>query len=643
MSCLTPVNDEQITQLEGETITPEPQHPQMTMVTLQDASNQTETPLQSEDETSQPPILDKDKFEPYTKVTEQNLKIMKTSDVGTEANIPNEDDKQKILKEIEKRKEAEALKLHISSVPDVNIKKEIISPSQVDLSGLELLSNSIEQFVTVRKTENENVTDGDRKELSNDACEGAVLLQSLKNGFRQIDSKVELEEKSEKHLGGLGLLCALAEQRFREEIGQEEERNEEDCDLNKNELDFNGELSPDDSLSLEDMEMDVKLKLTGLHKKYQELKDSDCISDSSEGSSPKRGPGRPKKFNKILDTPPSSPHSRRMSRKSKEMSPPILEKATDYFYDEDNEILEIAPKLKSKMDILRPPTLTPNTILEPVKTSNQSIKLPHCEVNLVALNIDDEKKIRLSIDESDEPKKRKLSEDGVMKSSSKKRKVGRPKKHFSPTNPLTETIVAKKLKNKSNYLFQPIQVAESLSSGKIAIPEIKNQTDEAPVLESFDLDDKKQRKIRPKLKAEAKVKDYDMPEEEENVEWVKKEENEKKKLKVQIVDDNERKDEKEEEEDDDDDDDDDLVLEKENKENCFPSCVLTTDDLKSDKFPIRTLTVMGGLFYAGQLSAIRAPDVYGITIDGERGHRPHIYSREEILKDSVSFKGNILP
>lgn len=46
---------------------------------------------------------------------------------------------------------------------------------------------------------------------------------------------------------------------------------------------------------------------------------------------------------------------------------------------------------------------------------------------------------------------------------------------------------------------------------------------------------------------------------------------------------------------------------------------------------------MGGLFYAGELSAVRAPDLYGVTLDGERGHRPHIHSREEILKDSVSM------
>lgn len=47
---------------------------------------------------------------------------------------------------------------------------------------------------------------------------------------------------------------------------------------------------------------------------------------------------------------------------------------------------------------------------------------------------------------------------------------------------------------------------------------------------------------------------------------------------------------------------------------------------------------MGGLFYAGRLSAVQAPDVYAITLDGERGNRPHIHSREEILRDAVRYR-----
>jgi hypothetical protein len=63
-------------------------------------------------------------------------------------------------------------------------------------------------------------------------------------------------------------------------------------------------------------------------------------------------------------------------------------------------------------------------------------------------------------------------------------------------------------------------------------------------------------------------------------------------------------------------------------------CRLTKEHLENDK--IRVLTAMGGLFYAGHLSAVEAPDVYAITLDGERQNRPHIMSREEVLRDAVS-------
>lgn len=63
-------------------------------------------------------------------------------------------------------------------------------------------------------------------------------------------------------------------------------------------------------------------------------------------------------------------------------------------------------------------------------------------------------------------------------------------------------------------------------------------------------------------------------------------------------------------------------------------CVLTAELLEVDK--LRVLTAMGGLFYAGQLNALEPPDVYSIILDGERGNKPHIMSREEILRDAVS-------
>jgi hypothetical protein len=64
------------------------------------------------------------------------------------------------------------------------------------------------------------------------------------------------------------------------------------------------------------------------------------------------------------------------------------------------------------------------------------------------------------------------------------------------------------------------------------------------------------------------------------------------------------------------------------------SCQLTQEHLNTEKQ--RALTVICGLFYAGTISAIQAPDIYGITLDGERGNRPHIYSQEDILQTAVS-------
>lgn len=63
-------------------------------------------------------------------------------------------------------------------------------------------------------------------------------------------------------------------------------------------------------------------------------------------------------------------------------------------------------------------------------------------------------------------------------------------------------------------------------------------------------------------------------------------------------------------------------------------CMLTLDHLKQEK--TRVLTAQGGLFYAGTMNPVEPPDIYAITLDGERGNRPHIMTQEEILKDAVS-------
>ncbi|RZF46725.1 hypothetical protein LSTR_LSTR002588 [Laodelphax striatellus] len=61
-------------------------------------------------------------------------------------------------------------------------------------------------------------------------------------------------------------------------------------------------------------------------------------------------------------------------------------------------------------------------------------------------------------------------------------------------------------------------------------------------------------------------------------------------------------------------------------------CRLTVAALEAG-LPRRVLVAKGGLLYAGELAEIQAPDLYSITLDGERAHRPHIYTQEEVLND----------
>lgn len=63
-------------------------------------------------------------------------------------------------------------------------------------------------------------------------------------------------------------------------------------------------------------------------------------------------------------------------------------------------------------------------------------------------------------------------------------------------------------------------------------------------------------------------------------------------------------------------------------------CMITSDHLKQTK--TRVLMAQGGLFYAGSLSTVEQNEIFAITLDGERGNRPHIMPREEILKQAVS-------
>lgn len=69
------------------------------------------------------------------------------------------------------------------------------------------------------------------------------------------------------------------------------------------------------------------------------------------------------------------------------------------------------------------------------------------------------------------------------------------------------------------------------------------------------------------------------------------------------------------------------------------TCVLTESDLQDG---LNVLVFKDSLFYEGTVQPIHPPDIYGVLIKNERGNRPHIYSREEILKEVVSIIGCVI-
>ena len=63
------------------------------------------------------------------------------------------------------------------------------------------------------------------------------------------------------------------------------------------------------------------------------------------------------------------------------------------------------------------------------------------------------------------------------------------------------------------------------------------------------------------------------------------------------------------------------------------SCLIKENDLVDG---LRVLVKLEGHFHPGKIQAISPPDIYGVLVDKERGNKPHIFSREEVLQEAVS-------
>lgn len=507
-----------------------------------------------------------------------------------------------------------------------------LSRAIVDVSGLELLSNSIEQYE--RTTPGNNMPSLEAVPLTIDTRTTTKLNIMIKTSPKSPLRTAEAEshrrfefpatepstsEQNKQSLDGLGLLCALAEQRIMQEV-QESPTVISSRPFIKSEI-----LSPTERQQDRDRSLESK-------KDKPRHRDGDSSNERRRKRSHDRDERHRHKLEKIR---------RREREKDDRRGGGELEAS----------LRRVTACTCGSADCSHKSTVNAQALISAVEKDMQQ-RLLELERKC------DEKRAQLNaltpplpvLSGPSTPSTPALSPDSD-RGSSKKRKVGRPRKVSSPDS--TETIVAKKPKSKSRL------VGYLLAKGKLKGGILCSRGEPSR-------EDARTSKVRPKLKAEPILKTYS---EEDDHEWslnrsasssmeslneVRQKNREKveKLVRKHSRDDmpemefamrrasnssdseKERRRAKKRRK---------SVKSKDKSDSTKDSiptskpqisrCTLTENLL--DTSP-RVLTAMGGLFYAGKLSAVQAPDVYAITLDGERGNKPHILSREETLRDAVS-------
>lgn len=657
---------------------------------MQDASNQTDTPICSEDDNTihtLPEVVAEVKTKPPALqepiVEDSSRKAIEIVEPETSEATP---------KPVEGSEES--LQPETTGVIQEEPKEEVLDtppqeptqPPKPDLSGLELLSNSIVEFENCRKSAVKQETE--TKQQRDDVLKGIAHMT-----LKDTESETVIVKNVDDNLGGLNLLCALAEQRIMEEVVQKNksqnelklERSERKKEKRKSKKHHDEPKRKkikvsdenkffEDRIKSQDKQKETETKCSCAEENYRAFRSPESaeevrkfIASKSQNTCCKgewpcmnameldmrmrladlqrQYREKQKELSKLKPKKHASDCSKKKSRKKSTHSdrsatpPPLLDKMD----------VPVKPN-KNIPELLKPPTLCAETIkipkLEPVKhiTIKASYESPHKRYESPGPELSDST-----------PEKR---------SSSKKRKVGRPKKLLSSSglHIPTETIVAKKpkkgslvgyllaakeklkLQNKNGFLYSDSPPRYIEEPAKVKHKSHKNKNNNNILSKSY-METENSCKIRPKLKAEPKIK---MHNEEEDI-----------KNESEVETENEMEEEDEEEEEDDMNDEEIVEEVEETKDSIMMDlepqpeleqpneikivaepakqvdtrCILTAEHLETDK--LRVLTAMGGLFYAGHLNAVEPPDVYSITLDGERGNRPHIMSREEILRDAV--------
>lgn len=545
--------------------------------------------------------------------------------------------------------------------PILDIKREKQSEGDVmssspDLSGLELLSNSIEEFENSQKIELDAVAPASVNipccTKSNDEVLERIAQMTL----------ADKPGPAKDELAGLDLLCALAEQRIMEEVNstvqhvRHVKRENTKCEKRKLEGDYELECeTKPKQMNISDIQSDDK-------KRDNSIKSCTCKEDSYRTYKTKESEEEAKKF--LASRSQASCCNNDwpcMNAMELDMRMRLADLQRKY-REKQRELSKLRPKRhehreryrnkkKSRKKAIISDRNTPPPRLDKISTP-----VSHTNNNVCMELLKPPKLCAYGNQENNGLQQclvRKMygddTEMDLSYKSSKKRKVGRPKKLMSSSGLQsgTETIVAKKLK-KGNLVGYLLAAKEKLIQNNSVYSDPPRFVDD-----TYKPRNRHQRVITPTPTDDASHSHEEDTDIEVDVEVVEKEDKNLPEC-VDVDDFTNNKEDSEEEESP-------LTAEPakdvpadtttgtqshngkeikvEEQEDVEPApeidcrCLLTTNHLEQPK--LRVLTAMGGLFYAGRLNAVEPPDVYSITLDGERGNRPHIMSREEILRDAI--------
>lgn len=595
----------------------------------QDANIQTDSPIMSEDEntTEDYPLAltcSDNRFEEvktYTLPSSTTLEI-----IQSEPQPIIEEPEQTVVTSTESpfvQIHVPLMEQEIEQPKEQQIDETTSQTAPVDLSGLELLSNSIEAF------EKKTFIKQERLE---------VVAHRIEEEISPIMTQINADfVENPEELGGLNLLCALAEQRFKEEVDQrnispteDESKKRKHKHSGKNKSSKRSRHDKDkskerksrknnsDEEECDDLQKDFKETLNIVKAKYKKCScvksgedDEDCCREKCNWPTP----------NELLNVMESEMRQRladitrqcqEKKRELDEMIPTVKDRITPFSETSKSSIFGDNPQATtSKFNIF------PSHFSSPSSSSNL-VEIP-----------------KLSSD-TDSSKFEDLETSSVEIFS--KRKIGVPKKHDEITP--TETIVSKKPKSLVGYILaSKNRMNESNVKGMFYTndPDNKKSKKNKTIFkvesqdETSNLSDSSY-KTRPTLKPAVRIKQEIDCVDDDNSKSLDqtslfgdsekkvhhKSRHHSKHKKSRSKDGKHRR----------------SSEMKERKKKIDGLCTLTVEHLEQEK--TRVITAMGGLFYAGCLSAVQAPDIYSVTLDGERGNRPHIMSREEILRDAVS-------